>query len=96
MSKFQSGLIQEITADAAYQAEQQKLKEKNNITDENVVVVEKRDAAKFIVKLFIRFVKFIAASSLFVLATIGVFTLVYSQLREPFIIIIQQILKSIF
>lgn len=73
------------------QNEQQHLKDKHSIQDDNVIVVEKTHIFKWIT-LLIRVVFTIA---LFIMAAIGVFTLLYPELRTIFINILTEILNSI-
>lgn len=73
------------------QNEQLHLKEKHNIQDENVVIVEKTHIFKWIALLF----RIIFTIILFAMAAIGIFTLLYPDLRQEFIKILFEILNSI-
>lgn len=73
------------------QNEQLHLKEKHNIQDENVVVVEKTHIFKWIALLF----RIIFTIVLFAMAAIGIFTLLYPDLRQEFIKILFETLNSI-
>ena len=76
--------------------EQQRLKNKHKIADENIVVIEKNNTFKFTVKTVILLMKTLTGTALLCLATIGVFTLLYSDLRQNFISILIEIINSIF
>ncbi len=54
MAKFKTSLVSKYKEDKKRQEEQQKLKDKHNIKDNNVVVVEKANMTKFTVKMLIR------------------------------------------
>lgn len=71
--------------------EQEVLKAKHHIQSENVVVVEKTQLFKW---LFI-LMKTIFAILVFICTAIGVFTLLYPELRSSFITIINQVIQSI-
>lgn len=71
--------------------EQEVLKAKHNIQSENIVVVEKTQLFKW---LFI-LMKTIFAILVFICTAIGVFTLLYPELRNSFITIINQVIQSI-
>ncbi len=76
--------------------EQQRLKNKHNIENENILVIEKSNTFKFTVKTVILLIKTLAGTALLCLSAIGVFTLLYSDLRQNFISILVEIINSIF
>lgn len=73
------------------QNEQLHLKEKHNIQDENIVIVEKTHIFKWIALLL----RIIFTIILFAMAAIGIFTLLYPDLRQEFIKILFETLNSI-
>lgn len=75
---------------------QQQLKNKHNITDENIVVIEKSNTFKFTVKTIILIIKTITGTALLCLSAIGAFTLLYTDLRQNFISILMEIIYSVF
>ena len=93
MGKYQNANILQTKIDE--NNEQQRLKNKHNIADENVVVIEKSNTFKFTVKTVILLIKALSGTALLCLATIGVFTLLYSDLRQYFIGILVDILNSV-
>lgn len=76
--------------------EQKRLKEKHSIEDKNIIVVEKNNIFKFTVKTVILLIKAITGIALLCLAAIGIFTLLYSDLRQVFISILSEIFNSVF
>ena len=71
--------------------EQEALKQKHNIESENVVVVEKTQWFKWLTILL----KSILSVFVLIFAAIGIFTLLYPELRSSFITILYQIIQSI-
>ncbi len=71
--------------------EQETLKQKHNIESENVVVVEKTQWFKWLTILL----KSILSVFVLIFAAIGIFTLLYPELRSSFITILYQIIQSI-
>ena len=71
--------------------EQEVLKQKHNIESENVVVVEKTQWFKWLTILL----KSILSVFVLIFAAIGIFTLLYPELRNSFITILHQIIQSI-
>lgn len=72
-------------------AEQEVLKRKHNIQSENIVVVEKTQLFKWLAVL----VKATFSILTFICAAVGIFTMLYPELRISFINILTQIFKSI-
>lgn len=71
--------------------EQETLKQKHNIENENVVVVEKTQLFKWLTILL----KSIFSVLVLIFAAIGIFTMLYPELRNSFITILHQIIQSI-
>lgn len=89
--KYKSGMIKEHEEKLEWQEHQEELKEKHNIEDDNVVVVEKDDKIKFFIRLLISFMKIIFTIVFIILAAIGVFCLIYPNTRDQFFINIVEI-----
>ena len=87
-NKFGKGLVNDIKAERQKAEEQQKLRGKYNV-DQNYVVVEKSNTGKFIINLFIRLIK-IATIPILLLAAIGLYTLLYPEIRQPFFEILKE------
>ena len=86
MAKYKA-LVEEFKEKEAHRAAQKELKEKHKIEDENVVVVEKSNMAKFSVNTFIRFIKFIVTVIILCLAAIGLTALIFPETREALLAI---------
>ncbi len=74
---------------------QTKLRQKHNINNENVVVVEKSNTFKFIVRVVVLIIKVAAGTALITLAAIGIYTLAEPELRALFIQFLYQIISKI-
>ena len=94
MGKYQNANILQTKIDE--NNKQQRLKNKHNIADENVVVIEKSNTFKFTVKTVILLIKALSGTALLCLATIGVFTLLYSDLRQNLFNILIEVFHSVF
>lgn len=84
MSKFTKGLVKEVKKEHAFQQEQKQLKSKYRI-QEDVVVIEKNNFARLLVTVISSIIRFLAICGIVVLAIIGIFTIIYPQIRVPFI-----------
>lgn len=71
--------------------EQENLKQKHDIEDENVVVVEKTPVFRY----FLMLCRVLFTILLFLLATVGAFSLLYPELRELFLKILSETLNSV-
>lgn len=89
MGKYKNANVLQNKIDDIY--EQEVLKQKHNIESENVVVVEKTQLFKRLTILF----KSILSVFVLIFAAIGIFTLLYPELRNSFITILHQIIQSI-
>lgn len=91
MGKIKKGLVREIKKDIKEREDQERLKEKYNIGNENLLIVEKNN----ILDTIIYAVKIFAVLLLIVLASIGVCTLLYSPLRVTFLEIFSELAKQV-
>lgn len=89
MGKYKNANVLQIKIDDLN--EQEALKQKHNIEGENVVVVEKTQLFKWLTILL----KSIFSVFVLIFAAIGIFTLLYPELRNSFITILHQIIQSI-
>lgn len=96
MGKYKKELVSKIVEEKKFFEEQEKLKEKHGIADEDVVIVEKDNMIKFFVRVIGKVLRMVATISILILAVIGLFTLFYPEIREPFIGILSVILKQYF
>lgn len=93
MGRYKNATI--LNAEIEEQNHQTKLRQKHNINNENVVVVEKNNTFKFIVRVFVMIVKATAGIALITLAAIGIYTLAEPELRALFIQFLNQIISKI-
>ncbi len=79
-----------------FQKQQRYLKEKYDIPQtEDVIVKERSNTLKFTLKILTGAIKTIAAVLFICLAAIGILTLIYPQIREEFVTVIQAILGEV-
>lgn len=67
-----------------FEEKQSKLRQKNDIPDDSVVVVEKSNMAKFTVKTLAAIIRILALVLLLLLAAVGVICLIYPSTRLLF------------
>ena len=88
-NKFKKGITAEYNQRIQQQTEENRIKEKHHITDENIVVVEKTNTLKFIIRIRVLLFKTAAWITLIILAAVGILCLIYPETRtELFRIII--------
>lgn len=80
-NKFKKGFVTEYKSKKQQQAEENRIKQKHHITDENVVVVEKSITLKFIIRILVLFIKTAAWIILIILAAVGLLCLIYPETR---------------
>lgn len=93
MTRF--NIAARIKEEEAFKNDQKRLKEKHKIDQDNIVVVEKANIYKFTIKTFIGLVRLLATIIILALAVIGLATLVYPEIRNEFLIILQDVLLQI-
>lgn len=95
MGKFSSGFMKEVTEQKEFEKEQQKLKTQHKIKDENVVVVEKNNMAKFLVNTVFRVLRYCATVILLCLACVGLAALIYPAPRAEIFSIFTSVMGQI-
>ena len=81
-NKFKKGFVSEYKNKKQQEAQENRIKQKHHITDENVVVVEKSNTLKFIIRILVLFLKTAAWITLIILAAVGILCLVYPETRS--------------
>ena len=92
MGKFKKGGVREVKEALLQEVEQRHLHEKHGIADPNTVIVEKSNMAKFLMRCTAGGVRIIAAAAVFILAAVGLVTLIYPEVRQELF----QVLQTIF
>ena len=80
-NKFKKGFAAEYNDRIKQQNEENRIKEKHRITDENVVVVEKANTLRFIIRITVLLLKTAAWITLIILAAVGILCLIYPEPR---------------
>lgn len=91
---LKKGLVKQAKETQAIAKEQEELKEKYNI-EEDVVVVEKSNTIKFLIKYTTAFIHLVFRIILVVLAFIGLCSLIYPAPRQELIKIATQTIQEI-
>lgn len=91
MSKYKKGLVEDIKREQAFDAKQLSLKEKYNITDKNIVVVEKNRFFKYFFKWLSSIFHTVSNLLLVLLAIIGVLVLIYPSTRSALFAVLRDI-----
>ena len=74
---------------------QQRLHEKHDVLDENVIIVEKSNMLKFSVKSIAAILRLVATCIILFLATVGLLCIIYPETRQPLIKICEQLLEQL-
>ena len=80
MSKFNTSLVKEVKEEEAFNSKQSRLKEKYNVADKDVIVVERNNLIKFFVKT---------------IAAVGIIALVYPIPRKEVISVFHEALMQL-
>ncbi len=93
-NKFKKGFAAEYNDRIKQQNEENRIKEKHRITDENVVVVEKANTLRFIIRITVLLLKTAAWITLIILAAVGILCLIYPETRTEFFRILAEIIEG--
>lgn len=91
MSKYKKGIVEDIKKEQIFEENQQHLKDKYQMTGEKVVIVEKNNFLKYLVKYSVSFVKLVVTIAILILATLGVLTIVYTNSRHELLFVLEDI-----
>ena len=80
--EIKKGLIQEYEEQLQEEANQEKLREKYDVPDENVKIVEKKTTLKFLVRTAGVIIRTIFGAALIALAAAGLIAMIYPAPRE--------------
>lgn len=95
MSKFKEGFAREAKKAIEQEKEQKRLHEKHGISDPDTVVVEKANMTKFLIRCIGRGIRVAATIIVFVLAAIGLMTILYPAIRAEFLTVFNEILYQV-
>ena len=93
-NKFKKRLVTQVKKDIAWNQTQEELQNKYHLK-KDVVVVEKANMTKFVVKIVTRFIKTMATIALLSLAIIGLLSLIYPETRKGLVDIYLQTLSQL-
>lgn len=95
MSRIKRSLVSQIKEQQEFEKQQNELKRKHRIEEKNVIVVEKSNMTKFLIRTIGNVVRISATILILVLASIGLTTLLYPQIRNELLIILRQIINQL-
>lgn len=96
MAKYKRKLVADIEKQKTEEKIQYDLKDKYNIQDPDVVVVEKSNMIKFLIHLLTSLLRLLCVLAVFCLAVCGLLALVYPEPRTALIQVFSSILKQLF
>ena len=80
-NKYKKGFTAEYNQRIQQQTEENRIKEKHHITDENIVVVEKSNTLKYIIRIMVLLLRTAAWITLIILAAVGILCVIYPETR---------------
>lgn len=95
MSRIKRSLVSQIKEQQEFEKQQNELKRKHKIEEKNIIVVEKSNMTKFLIRTIGNIVRISATILILVLASIGLTTLLYPQIRNELLIILHQIIEQL-
>lgn len=96
MGKFKKTLVSAAKADLAQEQEQKRLRKKHHVEEEGLLIVERDNLLKFFVRCLTSVIRIGATIFLFLLAAIGLVSLVYPEVREVLFRVLYQIGQELF
>lgn len=96
MSRIKRSLVSQIKEQQEFEKQQNELKRKHGIEENNIIVVEKSNMMKFLIRTIGNVIRISATIIILFLASIGLTTLLYPKIRSEFLIIVHQIINQIF
>lgn len=96
MGKFKKTLVSAAKADLAQEQEQKRLRKKHHVEEEGLLIVEKDNLVKFLIRCLASVIRIGATIFLFLLAAIGLVSLVYPEVREVLFRVLYQIGQEFF
>ena len=94
MGQFRNGFVREVQEEKKREEEQRRLHEIHGIQDENLIVVEKNNMLKFLIRTVGRIVRFVATVAIFVLAAVGMLALIYPEVRGELFLVLGTIFED--
>ncbi len=94
-TRYKKNLVEEIEKEKQFQREQEKLHEKYNVKEPEVLVIEKSNLYKFTIRSIGNVIRITATLLLLVLAAIGMMTLLYPHIRNEWINEIYEIYEQL-
>lgn len=94
MSRIKKSLVSQIKEKQEFDKQQNELKRKHGIEEKNVIVVEKSNMTKFLIRTIGNLIRISATIIILILASVGLTTLLYPHIRNEFLTILYQIMNQ--
>lgn len=95
MGKYKKSLVSKIREEKEYEDNQGILRDKYGISNQEIIVVEKTNMIKFLVRSIGISTRVISSIILLILAAIGLITICYPEIREPFLFILKKTISEL-
>lgn len=95
MGKYRKTIVGSILEEQEFEKKQQELKQKYQVKDENVLVVEKTNLYKFTMHMIGVIIRTAAAILIFFFAAVGVLALIYPGPRGQMLLLIDQLIAQL-
>lgn len=93
--KFKRGLLKEIREEKEQELHQEELHQKYNLSEKNIMIVEKNNIIKFLLNSCFRLMKCLATIVLLILASIGLLSLIYPEIRSPLLNVLNDLFQQL-
>lgn len=94
MGKFKNTFVKEIRKEQERAREQERLRSKHHV-EEDILIVEKTNMVKFLIRLSGRIIRVLLTVAIFLLATVGLMSLVYPEVRAELFLVFSQIMADL-
>lgn len=95
MGKFKNTFVKKIKIEQKRQQEQEKLRSKHHLQQEGVLIVERTNMVKFLIRVTGRIIRILSAGILFTLSVIGLLALLYPTVRRELFMVLSRIIGEI-
>lgn len=93
--KFKRGLLKEIREEKEQELHQEELHQKYNLSEKNIMIVEKNNTIIFLLTTFFRLIKCLATIILLALSSIGLLSLIYPEIRSPLLNVLNDLFQQL-
>lgn len=96
MGKYSKGLVNDIKKEQEEAAKQAELRRRYNVEEEeNVIIKEKTNTFKFIVRLLISGIQLVVRIFIVLMAALGCIAIIYPEVRAPLLVVLGHIIQEL-